>query len=134
MRTAAATYRSSSLETLRGPSSGGTHFVRCIRADLTRQPKGFQHEVVRQQLRALAVLNTAQARQKGYPHRIPFHEFIHRYGSKKQLQLLCDVIWFQGIKCADVFEVLTAVAMNISAIWDVISFCLMKVNNISEKI
>lgn len=84
MRTAAATYRSSSLEILRGPGSGGTHFVRCIRADLTRQPKGFQHEVVCQQLRALAVLDTAQARQKGYPHRIPFHEFIHRYGSQKE--------------------------------------------------
>lgn len=82
MRTAAATYRSSSLKILRGPGSGSTHFVRCIRADLTRQPKGFQHEVVRQQLRALAVLDTAEARQKGYPHRIPFHEFIHRYGKK----------------------------------------------------
>jgi myosin-3 len=85
MRTAAATYRSSSLKILRGPGSGGTHFVRCIRTDLTRQPKGFQNEVVRQQLRALAVLDTAEARQKGYPHRIPFHEFIHRYGKKKGL-------------------------------------------------
>nr|CAD7585776.1 unnamed protein product [Timema genevievae] len=83
MRTASATFRTTSLEILRGlavgAGSGGTHFVRCMRADLVGQPWGFQPEVVRQQLRALAVLETARARQKGYPHRVPFPEFIRRY-------------------------------------------------------
>uniref|UniRef100_A0A1B6C2U7 Protein kinase domain-containing protein n=1 Tax=Clastoptera arizonana TaxID=38151 RepID=A0A1B6C2U7_9HEMI len=87
MRTASAIFRSSSLELIRKLSSpdegntklGGVHFVRCIRADLTGQPKGFQSEVVRQQLRALAVIDTARARQKGYSHRITFGEFIRRY-------------------------------------------------------
>ena len=78
MQTAVATYRAISLEILRGAGSSGTHFVRCIRTDLTKQPRGFHHELVRQQLRALAVLDTAQARQKGYSHRIPFAEFICR--------------------------------------------------------
>ncbi|CAG9784623.1 unnamed protein product [Diatraea saccharalis] len=83
MRTAAATYRATSLEILKqlsiGPGSGGTHYVRCIRADLNDNPRGFQTEVVRQQLRALAVLETAKARQSGYSCRIPFAEFIKRY-------------------------------------------------------
>ncbi|KAG7311754.1 hypothetical protein JYU34_002814 [Plutella xylostella] len=83
MRTAAATYRATSLELLKqlsiGPGSGGTHFVRCIRADLNDNPRGFQTEVVRQQLRALAILDTAKARQNGFPCRIPFAEFIRRY-------------------------------------------------------
>ncbi|XP_043288364.1 neither inactivation nor afterpotential protein C isoform X2 [Venturia canescens] len=83
MRTCAATFRSTSLEILKnlsvGGGSGGTHFVRCIRADLEGKPKGFYREVVKQQIRALAILDTAKARQRGYPHRIPFQEFLRRY-------------------------------------------------------
>ncbi|XP_030041129.2 neither inactivation nor afterpotential protein C [Manduca sexta] len=83
MRTAAATYRATSLEILKqlsiGPGSGGTHYVRCIRPDLKDTPKGFQTEIVKQQLRALAVLDTAKARQSGFSCRIPFAEFIRRY-------------------------------------------------------
>ncbi|XP_049948905.1 neither inactivation nor afterpotential protein C isoform X1 [Schistocerca serialis cubense] len=83
MRTAAAVFRAVSLELLKnlsvGAGSGGTHFVRCLRADLTGAPRGFQPEVVRQQLRALSVVDTARARQSGYPHRITFAEFIRRY-------------------------------------------------------
>lgn len=82
MRTAAATYRATSLELLKqlatGPGSGSTHYVRCIRPDLNDTPWGFQTEVVRQQLRALGILNTAKARQSGYSCRIPFAEFIRR--------------------------------------------------------
>lgn len=86
MRTAAATYRATSLEILKqlsiGPGSGGTHHVRCIRADLNDNPRGFQTEVIRQQLRALAILDTAKARQFGYSSRVPFAEFIKRYEVK----------------------------------------------------
>ncbi|XP_015178392.1 PREDICTED: neither inactivation nor afterpotential protein C isoform X1 [Polistes dominula] len=83
MRTCAATFRSSSLEILKslsvGGGSGGVHFIRCIRADLEGTPQGFYRDVVRQQIRALAVLDTAKARQRGYPYRITFQEFIRRY-------------------------------------------------------
>ncbi|CAG4973120.1 unnamed protein product [Colias eurytheme] len=80
MRTAAATYRVTSLEILKQLSaSGGIHFVRCIRTDLNDNPRGFQSEVVKQQLRAMAVLDTAKARQCGFSYRIPFAEFIRRY-------------------------------------------------------
>lgn len=83
MRTAAATYRATSLELLKqlsiGPGSGGTNYVRCIRTDLNDNPYGFQTELVRQQIRALAVLDTAKARQRGFSYRISFSEFIQRY-------------------------------------------------------
>ncbi|XP_039280465.1 neither inactivation nor afterpotential protein C isoform X3 [Nilaparvata lugens] len=83
MRTAAATFRASSLEVLRslgmGPEQGSIHFVRCLRSNLTGAPRHFQAEVVRQQLRALAIVDTARARQKGYSCRISFPDFIRRY-------------------------------------------------------
>ncbi|RZF36430.1 hypothetical protein LSTR_LSTR010850 [Laodelphax striatellus] len=83
MRTAAATFRASSLEVLRslgmGPEAGSIHFVRCLRTNLTGTPRHFQAEVVRQQLRALAIVDTARARQKGYSCRISFPDFIRRY-------------------------------------------------------
>lgn len=90
MRTASATYRSTSLELLKqlsiGPGSGGTHYVRCIRTDLNDSPRGFQNEVIRQQLRALAILDTAKARQNGFSCRVPFAEFIRR--SVKEIKRL----------------------------------------------
>ncbi|XP_014215430.1 neither inactivation nor afterpotential protein C isoform X2 [Copidosoma floridanum] len=83
VRTFAATFRAASLEILKslavGAISGGTHFVRCIRADLEGTPRGFYREVVKQQIRALAVVDTARARQRGYPFRISFQEFLKRY-------------------------------------------------------
>ncbi|XP_015432915.1 PREDICTED: neither inactivation nor afterpotential protein C [Dufourea novaeangliae] len=83
MRTSAATFKSTSLEILKnfsgGSGSGGLHFIRCIRSDLEGAPRGFYREVVRQQIRALAILDTAKARQRGYPYRMSFQEFLRRY-------------------------------------------------------
>ncbi|XP_043467066.1 neither inactivation nor afterpotential protein C isoform X3 [Leptopilina heterotoma] len=83
MRTCAAVFRSTCLEVLKnlsiGSGNGGTHFIRCIRSDLENNPRGFYREVVRQQIRALAVLDTAKAKQQGFPYRIPFQEFLRRY-------------------------------------------------------
>ncbi|KAK0157852.1 hypothetical protein PV328_011542 [Microctonus aethiopoides] len=83
MRTCSSVFRSTSLELLKNLSissgHGGTHFIRCIRADLKGHPREFYREVVRQQIRALGLLDTAKARQRGYPHRIPFQEFLRRY-------------------------------------------------------
>lgn len=83
MRTAITTFRAVSLELLKelsvGAGSGGTRFIRCIRSDLKGEPRGFHPELVKHQLRALSVLDTARARQNGYPHRIAFPEFLRRY-------------------------------------------------------
>ncbi|XP_060518492.1 neither inactivation nor afterpotential protein C [Cylas formicarius] len=83
MRTSAAIYRAVCLEVLKelsvGGSSGGTHFVRCIRSDLKGRPRYFNRELVKQQLRALAVTESTRIRQNGYPQRISFSEFLRRY-------------------------------------------------------
>ncbi|XP_050438811.1 neither inactivation nor afterpotential protein C isoform X2 [Adelges cooleyi] len=84
MRTASAVYRSSSVEILRSlvdtaDQKNGMHFVRCVRATLSGEPLGFQSDVVKQQLKALSVVETVLARQNGYSCRISFSEFIQRY-------------------------------------------------------
>ncbi|XP_014478601.1 PREDICTED: neither inactivation nor afterpotential protein C isoform X2 [Dinoponera quadriceps] len=83
MRTCTSIFRATSLEILKnlavGAGSGGMHFVKCIRSDLEDTPRGFYQDVVKQQIRALAVLDTAKARQRGYPCRISFQEFLRRY-------------------------------------------------------
>lgn len=82
MRTLASIFRATSLEILKGLSivsnSSGIHFVRCIRPDLDYREMGFNEDMVRQQMRAMAILDTARARQKGYSVRIPFQEFLRR--------------------------------------------------------
>lgn len=82
MRTQTTIFRAICLDLLKelsiGSGSGGTHFVKCIRTDLNRRPLTLQKELVRQQIRALAVVETAKARQHGYPHRISFSEFLRR--------------------------------------------------------
>ena len=58
----------------------GVHFVRCIRTDLKMKSKNeFNFELVRQQLKAFQIVETIQARQKGFPYRIPFNDFLNRY-------------------------------------------------------
>ncbi|XP_077275817.1 STKc_myosinIII_N_like and MYSc_Myo21 domain-containing protein ninaC isoform X1 [Temnothorax americanus] len=81
MRTCSSTFRGTSLEILKNLAIGvgGTHFVRCIRSDLDDAPRSFYREIVKQQIRALAVLDTAKARRRGYPYRVPFQEFLRRY-------------------------------------------------------
>uniref|UniRef100_A0A2S2R2K6 Neither inactivation nor afterpotential protein C n=1 Tax=Sipha flava TaxID=143950 RepID=A0A2S2R2K6_9HEMI len=84
VRTASAVYRSGCMEILRSLADtsehkNGVHFVRCVRATLTDRPLDFQPDVVRQQLKALSVVETVSARQNGYSCRISFREFIHRY-------------------------------------------------------
>lgn len=60
-------------------SSSGVHFVRCMRSNLDNSPNMIQTELLRQQIRAMALVDTAVAGKKGYPYRIPFQEFLRRY-------------------------------------------------------
>lgn len=61
-----------------GGSSSGIHYVKCIRTNLKNEPKHFHKELVKQQVRALAVVETARSRQLGYSFRITFPEFLRR--------------------------------------------------------
>lgn len=83
MRTQASIFRSTCLELMKSlsvsASSSGVHFVRCMRINLDNTPNMVQSELLRQQIRAMALLDTAVAGKKGYPYRIPFQEFLRRY-------------------------------------------------------
>ncbi|XP_055920524.1 neither inactivation nor afterpotential protein C isoform X1 [Eupeodes corollae] len=82
LRTMSANFRYTCLTILKTLSQSqglGMHFVRCVRADLDYQVKGFHPEMVQQQLKALGVMDTIIARQKGYSCRISFQEFLKRY-------------------------------------------------------
>ncbi|KAK4879246.1 hypothetical protein RN001_007392 [Aquatica leii] len=80
---AGKTFKASSLELMKelsiAASGNGAHFIRCLRSDFTRIPKSFHKELIKQQLRALAVVETAIVRKKGFSHRITFSEFLKRY-------------------------------------------------------
>ncbi|XP_030383362.1 neither inactivation nor afterpotential protein C [Scaptodrosophila lebanonensis] len=85
LRTLAANFRFTCLTLLKTLSQNiqdnnlGVHFVRCIRADLEYKPRAFHADVVQQQMKALGVLDTVIARQRGYSTRLPFEEFLKRY-------------------------------------------------------
>nr|AAA28721.1 ninaC long protein [Drosophila melanogaster] len=82
LRTLAANFRFTCLTLLKMLSQNanlGVHFVRCIRADLEYKPRSFHSDVVQQQMKALGVLDTVIARQKGFSSRLPFDEFLRRY-------------------------------------------------------
>ncbi|XP_072378886.1 neither inactivation nor afterpotential protein C [Diabrotica undecimpunctata] len=83
MRTQSTIFRSLCIELLRelsvGSGSGGTHFVRCVRTDLKGVPHNFKRELVKHQVRAMAVAETAKIRQNGFSQRISFPEFLRRY-------------------------------------------------------
>ncbi|XP_055376536.1 neither inactivation nor afterpotential protein C [Condylostylus longicornis] len=83
LRTISAQFRSVCLEMMKllstKQSDVGFHFIRCIRADLEYAPRNFHPDMVQQQMKALAVMDTIIARQQGYSSRISYHEFLKRY-------------------------------------------------------
>lgn len=83
MRTQASVFRSTCLELMKSlsvsASSSGVHFVRCMRINLDDSSTTVQSDLLRQQIRAMALVDTAVAGKKGYPYRIPFQEFLRRY-------------------------------------------------------
>ncbi|ALC38813.1 ninaC [Drosophila busckii] len=82
LRTMSANFRFTCLTLLKLLTQNanlGVHFVRCIRADLEYKPRAFHSDVVQQQMKALGVLDTVIARQRGYSTRLPFEEFLRRY-------------------------------------------------------
>lgn len=72
-------FRAVSLKIFKDLLKGSTHFVCCIKTDIKQKPNSFNSELVRQQIQALEITETAKIRQRGYSHRISFHEFLRRY-------------------------------------------------------
>jgi myosin-3 len=55
------------------------HFIRCIKPNTKQLPDRFQHEMVQRQLTYTGVMETVAIRRDGFPVRLPFEEFAHRY-------------------------------------------------------
>lgn len=55
------------------------HFVRCIKPNMKKQAMTFDGPIVQKQLNYTGVLETTKIRQKGYPLRVTFADFVDRY-------------------------------------------------------
>eukprot|EP00066_Takifugu_rubripes_P020053 XP_011609319.1 PREDICTED: unconventional myosin-XIX [Takifugu rubripes] len=56
------------------------HYTRCIKPNPDCQPMTFQEEQVTSQLRACGIVETIHISAAGFPIRIPFKDFLQRYG------------------------------------------------------
>ncbi|KAL1110368.1 hypothetical protein AAG570_007899 [Ranatra chinensis] len=79
-QTAATYFRYSLMELLQRMVGGTPQFVRCIKPNDTRTPRLFDSMKVLRQLRYIGVMETIRIRQQGFSHRIPFADFLNRYG------------------------------------------------------
>lgn len=75
-QTAASYFRYSLTELLQKIAVGTPQFVRCIKPNDIKAPHLFDSTKVLKQLRYTGVLETIRIRQQGFPHRIPFANFI----------------------------------------------------------
>ncbi|CAG5116738.1 unnamed protein product, partial [Candidula unifasciata] len=65
-----------------------THYIRCIKPNSGNQADHFDRPYVLQQLQACGVLETVEICRMGYPARMVYQDFIHRYGVFTKLQRL----------------------------------------------
>ncbi|XP_063839620.1 myosin-IIIb-like isoform X4 [Ostrinia nubilalis] len=79
-QTVATYFRYSLMELLQKMVSGTPQFVRCLKPNDSRSPKHFDSAKILKQLRYTGVLETIRIRQNGFSHRLPFEEFLKRYG------------------------------------------------------
>lgn len=77
--TASAYFRNSLSKLMKKISKGEPHFIRCIKPNSHQQPQYFDEKIVLHQLISTGVLETTRIRKLGYPTRMSFDEFIHRY-------------------------------------------------------
>ncbi|XP_030829634.1 myosin-IIIb isoform X1 [Strongylocentrotus purpuratus] len=59
--------------------SADAQFIRCIKPNSYSRHNQFDHELVLRQLRYTGVLETIRIRKSGYPTRLQFSDFQHRY-------------------------------------------------------
>ncbi|EDK45566.1 hypothetical protein LELG_03745 [Lodderomyces elongisporus NRRL YB-4239] len=84
MRTASQKHKDQLKELMDQLESTEPHFVRCILPNLEKQPKRFDKGLVLNQLRCNGVLEGIRITRAGYPNKLLFQDFIHRYS------ILCE--------------------------------------------
>ncbi|KNC72450.1 hypothetical protein SARC_14992 [Sphaeroforma arctica JP610] len=60
-------------------SAAAPFFIRCLKPNLTKQPDLFVSDFVHNQLLYSGMLETVRIRRAGYPSRVGFEDFLHRY-------------------------------------------------------
>ncbi|XP_059080796.1 uncharacterized protein LOC131878708 isoform X1 [Tigriopus californicus] len=55
------------------------HFVRCIKPNERKQPRNFDDELVKEQVRNHGLLATVQLRKQGFAFRLEYSQFLARY-------------------------------------------------------
>ena len=55
------------------------YFIRCVKPNSSKAAKTFEDQVVLDQLRYTGMLETIRIRKMGYPIRVTFNVFIHKY-------------------------------------------------------
>lgn len=61
--------------------SSETHFVRCIKPNLTKAPTVWEDEVVSKQLRCSGIMEAVRVIAAGYPDRVPHSEILGRFAA-----------------------------------------------------
>lgn len=77
--TASAYFRNSLAKLMKKMAKGEPHFIRCIKPNSNQNPHQFDDKIVLSQLISTGVVETTRIRKLGYPTRMPFEDFIHRY-------------------------------------------------------
>ncbi|ESO07178.1 hypothetical protein HELRODRAFT_170488 [Helobdella robusta] len=79
-KTLATSFKASLCTLIEKMLAAQPHFIRCIKPNAMKQASNFNEKMVTEQLNYTGVLETIKIRKLGYSSRLPFLDFIHRYG------------------------------------------------------
>jgi len=78
-KTLATTFVASLADLMQKLNSSEPHFVRCLKPNQTKTPFDFEDDYTMRQLLYTGMMDTCSIRQKGYPIRPTFEDFMERY-------------------------------------------------------
>lgn len=97
MQTMAMKTRQSLIQLLQKLVHGSPHFIRCLRRCKTASATVVLDKAyLADQIRGCNLVETIRIRQNGYAYRIPFVEFLRRFGHKRH-NLFCQHFDFKYV-------------------------------------